>query len=86
MTIAARRHSYPSPQAKDRTRRARRRLARLRHIHPITHTQKITLIEHARAAQRSKLECQTARLREQMLGLLPILRAFALSHQRSRQG
>ena len=79
MTIAARRHSPPSPQVKDCTRRARRRIARLRHIHPTTHAQQLVLVEHARAAHRSKQECQTARLREQMLGLLPILRAFALS-------
>jgi RNA polymerase sigma-70 factor (ECF subfamily) len=79
MTIAARRHSHPSPQVKDCTRRARRRFARLRHIHPTTHAQQLALIEQARAAQRSKQECETARLREQMLGLLPILRAFALS-------
>jgi RNA polymerase sigma-70 factor, ECF subfamily len=79
MTIAARRHSPPSPQVKDCTPRARRRLARLRHIHPITHVQQLALLEQARAAHRSKLECQTAQLREQMLGLLPNLRAFALS-------
>jgi RNA polymerase sigma-70 factor, ECF subfamily len=79
MTIAARRHSPPSPQVKDGTRRARRRVARLRHIHPTTHAQQLVLVEHARAAQRSKQECQTARLRDQMLAFLPHLRAFALS-------
>ena len=79
MTIAARRHSPPSPQVKDGTRRARRRVARLRHIHPTTRAQQLTLIERARAAHCSDQECQTALLREQMLGLLPILRAFALS-------
>jgi RNA polymerase sigma-70 factor, ECF subfamily len=79
MTIAARRHSPPSPQVKDGTRRARRRVARLRHIHPTTHAQQLVLVEHARAAQRSKQECQTARLRDQMLSFLPHLRAFALS-------
>jgi RNA polymerase sigma-70 factor, ECF subfamily len=79
MTIAARRHSHPSPQVKDCTRRARRRLERLRHIHPTTHAQQLALIEQPRAVHRSRQECQAAPLREQMLGLLPILRAFALS-------
>jgi RNA polymerase sigma-70 factor (ECF subfamily) len=51
----------------------------LRHIHPTTHAQQLALIERARAALRSKQKCQTAQLREQILGLLPILRAFALS-------
>jgi RNA polymerase sigma-70 factor, ECF subfamily len=79
MTIAARRHSHPSPQVKDCTRRPRRRLERLRHIHPTTHAQQLALIEQPRAVHRSRQECQAAPLREQMLGLLPILRAFALS-------
>ena len=78
MTIAARRHSHPSPQVKDCTRRARRRLTRLRHIHPTTHEQQLALIEQARAAHRFKQECQASRLRDEMLSLLP--------HQRSKQG
>jgi RNA polymerase sigma-70 factor, ECF subfamily len=59
------------------------RLARLRHIHPLTHEQQAALIQTARAIRRcqpSPRLCPVeAVLRDQMLGLLPNLRAFALS-------
>jgi RNA polymerase sigma-70 factor (ECF subfamily) len=72
MTIAARRHSPPSPQVKDRNRHARHKLRRLRHIHCLTHTEQLALLEEARASRRFK------HLRNQILAFLPHLRAFAL--------
>jgi RNA polymerase sigma-70 factor (ECF subfamily) len=73
MTIAARKHSPPSPQVKDRNRHARNRLKRLRHIQRITHTQQLALLHEARVSRRSK------HLRNQILAFLPHLRMFALS-------
>ncbi len=73
MTLAARRHSPPSPDIKDRNRHARRRLRRLRHIRPLTHMQQLALLEAARLGRRSK------HLRNQILAFLPHLRGFALS-------
>jgi RNA polymerase sigma-70 factor (ECF subfamily) len=72
MSIAARKHSPPSSQVRDRNRHARRRLARLRHIHPIQHAQQLALLDEARVSRRSK------HLRNQILAFLPHLRAFAL--------
>lgn len=51
MTTAARQHSHPALKETDRSRSARRKLARLRHIHRMTHEQQIALIEEARAAR-----------------------------------
>jgi RNA polymerase sigma-70 factor (ECF subfamily) len=73
MTLAARKPSHPSSQLRGSTRHARRWLTRLRHIHPVTHTQQLALVEEAHARRRSK------HLRDQILALLPHLRGFALS-------
>jgi RNA polymerase sigma-70 factor (ECF subfamily) len=73
MTIAARKHSPPSPQVKDRNRHARHRLRRLRHIQRIPHAQQLALLDEARVSRRSK------HLRNQILAFLPHLRMFALS-------
>jgi RNA polymerase sigma-70 factor (ECF subfamily) len=73
MAQSARQHSPPSPHVKACNRHAPRRLRRLRHIHPLTHTQHLALVEEARAVRRSK------HLRDQILAILPHLRAFALS-------
>ena len=73
MIQAARQHSHPSPHVKDCNRFARRRLKRLRHIHPIPHVQYVALVEKVRAGRRSK------HVRDQLPACLPHLRAFALS-------
>src|SRR4051812_1547587 len=73
MTKAPRRHSHHSPPVKDRGQHARRKLTRLRHIHPLSHAQQIALVEEVRADRRSK------HMREQLPAFLPRLRAFALS-------
>jgi RNA polymerase sigma-70 factor, ECF subfamily len=73
MKIATRRPSHPSSQVEDRSRSARRKLRRLRHIHPMTDGQQRALVEEARASRRLK------HLRDQLLAFLPHLRAFALS-------
>jgi RNA polymerase sigma-70 factor, ECF subfamily len=72
MTQAARRHSHPTPNETGRSRSARRKLARLRHIHPLPHAQHLALVEEARAGRRSKY------VRSQLPIVLPHLRAFAL--------
>jgi RNA polymerase sigma-70 factor, ECF subfamily len=57
--------------------------ARLRHIRPLTHERQTALIETARAARHlqpsPRLSPVEPVLRDQMLSLLPNLRAFALS-------
>src|SRR5215207_8221079 len=72
MTQAARRHSHPAPKATDHSRSARRKQARLRHIHPLSHIEHIALVEEARAGRRSQY------VRDQLAAFLPHLRAFAL--------
>jgi RNA polymerase sigma-70 factor, ECF subfamily len=72
MITAARRHSHPAPKETDRSRSARRKRARLRHIHPPSHTQHLALVEEARASRRSQY------MRDQLAIFLPHLRAFAL--------
>jgi RNA polymerase sigma-70 factor (ECF subfamily) len=72
MTQAARRHSHPTPKATDHRRSARRKQARLRHIHPLSHIEHLALVEEARAGRRSQ------HMRGQLSAVLPHLRAFAL--------
>jgi RNA polymerase sigma-70 factor, ECF subfamily len=72
MTQAARRHSHPTPKETDHSRSARRKQARLRHIHPLSHVEHLTLVEEVRAGRRS--QC----MRDQLPAFLPHLRAFAL--------
>ncbi len=83
MARSAHRPSYPVPENVVSANPGRIRLARLRHIHPITHERQMALIRTARATRRFKpsprLDPVEATLRDQMLGLLPNLRAFALS-------
>jgi RNA polymerase sigma-70 factor, ECF subfamily len=59
------------------------RQARLRHIRPLTHERQMALIQTARAAHRWESLPRPSPvepvLRDQMLSLLPNLRAFALS-------
>ena len=54
MTTAARQHSHPALKKTERSRSVRRKLARLRHIHPPSHTQHLALVEEVRAGRRSK--------------------------------
>jgi RNA polymerase sigma-70 factor (ECF subfamily) len=56
----------------DRSRSARRKRARLRHIHSLTHAQQLALVEEVRAGRRSK------HMRDQLSAFLPHLRNFAL--------
>jgi RNA polymerase sigma-70 factor, ECF subfamily len=72
MTQAARRHSHPASKATDHSRSARRKQARLRHIHPLSHVAHLALVEEARASRRSQY------MRDQLAAFLPHLRAFAL--------
>jgi RNA polymerase sigma-70 factor (ECF subfamily) len=72
MTQAARRHSPPAPKEADRSRSARRKQARLRHIHPLSHVEHLTLVEKVRASRRSQY------MRDRLPAFLPHLRAFAL--------
>src|SRR4051812_16133162 len=72
MTQAARRYSHSVPKATDHSRSARRKRARLRHIHPLSHIEHLTLVEEVRASRRSQYMC------EQLPIFLPHLRAFAL--------
>lgn len=77
------RHSHPIRQNSVIADPARIRLARLRHIHPLTHERQMALIQIVRTTRRCqpppRLCPVEAALREEMLGLLPNLRAFALS-------
>jgi RNA polymerase sigma-70 factor (ECF subfamily) len=72
MTQAARRHGHPAPKATDHSQSARRKQARLRHIHPLSHIEHLALVEEARASRRSQY------MRDQLSAFLPHLRAFAL--------
>ena len=73
MTTAARQHSHPALKETERSRSARRKLARLRHIHPPSHAQHLALVEEVCAGSRSKY------MRDRLPACLPRLRAFALS-------
>jgi RNA polymerase sigma-70 factor, ECF subfamily len=73
MTQAARRHSNPISNDAGRSRSARCKRARLRHIYPLSHAQHLALVEEVRAGRRSK------QVRHQLPGFLPHLRNFALS-------
>ncbi len=53
MTRSTHRHSDPNHKDDRFTRRDRRRRQHLRHIHPMTREQQLTLIEEARAARRA---------------------------------
>jgi RNA polymerase sigma-70 factor (ECF subfamily) len=72
MTQAARQHRHPALKETDRSRSARRKRARLRHIHPPSHAQHLALVEKVRAGRRSQY------VRDQLPAVLPHLRAFAL--------
>ena len=73
MTRTARRHSPPPSQHIGPSQSARRKRARLRHIHPLPHAQHLALVEEVRAGRRSQ------HVRDQLPAFLPHLRAFALS-------
>ncbi|QRM28323.1 sigma-70 family RNA polymerase sigma factor [Microvirga sp. VF16] len=72
MITAARQHRHPILKETDRSRSARRKRARLRHTHPLTHAQHLALVEEVRAGRRSQS------VRHQLTAFLPHLRAFAL--------
>jgi RNA polymerase sigma-70 factor, ECF subfamily len=72
MITAARQHSHPALKDTDRSRSARRKRARLRHVHPVSHAQHLALVEEVRAGRRSQ------HVRHQLTAFLPHLRAFAL--------
>jgi RNA polymerase sigma-70 factor, ECF subfamily len=72
MTQAARRHSHPALKATAHSRSARRKQARLRHIHPLSHVEHLALVEEVRTSRRSQY------MRDQLAAFLPHLRAFAL--------
>jgi RNA polymerase sigma-70 factor, ECF subfamily len=75
MARSARRHNHLSLENS--------RLKRLRHIHPLTPERQVALIRTARAARRAAQPRRCCpvepTLRDQMLALLPNLRAFAVS-------
>jgi RNA polymerase sigma-70 factor, ECF subfamily len=75
MARSVRRHSHPSLENSRRKR--------LRHIHPLTPERQVALIQTARAARRAEQPRRSCpvepALRDQMLALLPNLRAFAVS-------
>jgi RNA polymerase sigma-70 factor (ECF subfamily) len=73
MTQAARQHSHPILKDAGRSGPARRKRARLRHIHPLPHAQHLALIEEVRAGRRSQ------QVRHELPAFLPHLRNFALS-------
>ncbi|EIM30859.1 sigma-70 family RNA polymerase sigma factor [Microvirga lotononidis] len=72
MTTAARQHSQPTSIDTGRSRSARGKRARLRHIHPLPHAQQLALVEEVRAGRRSK------HMRDQLSAFLPHLRNFVL--------
>jgi RNA polymerase sigma-70 factor (ECF subfamily) len=72
MTTAARQHSRPILKETNRSRSARRKRARLRHIQPVSHAQHLALVEEVRAGRRSQS------MRDRLFAFLPHLRAFAL--------
>ncbi len=77
-------HSHGSPRETHRLNcLGRVKWQRLRHIFPPSHQQQAVLIQTTRAArraqQRHRFSAVEPSLRDQMLGLLPNLRAFALS-------
>lgn len=74
-------HRHPPPQGKVYNQPAWHRLRRLRHLHPLSHERHVVLVRRTRRArplteQPSTGPVETA-LRDQMLDLLPNLRAFA---------
>src|SRR5688500_15799061 len=73
MSQAARQHSNPISNDAGRSRSARCKRARLRHIYPLSHAQHLALVEEVRAGRRSQ------QVRHQLPGFLPHLRNFALS-------
>ena len=73
MTTAARQHSHPALKETERSRIARRKLARLYPIHPPSHAQHLALVEEVCAGSRSKY------MRDRLPACLPHLRAFARS-------
>jgi RNA polymerase sigma-70 factor (ECF subfamily) len=72
MTQAARQHSHPTLKETAQSRSARRKQARLRHIHPLSHVEHLSLVEEVRANRRSQY------VRDQLPTFLPHLRAFSL--------
>jgi len=73
MTQAARQHSHSIRTEIGRSPSARRKRARLRHIHPLSHTQHLALVEEVRVSRCSQ------QVRDQLPAFLPHLRNFALS-------
>ncbi len=83
MAPNARTHRQPSLQGKVYNQPAWHRLRRLRHLHPLSQERQSALVRRTRCA-RSALQLSHSSpaetpLRDQMLELLPNLRAFAFS-------
>jgi RNA polymerase sigma-70 factor (ECF subfamily) len=83
MAPNARTHRQPSLQGKVYNQPAWHRLRRLRHLHPLSRERQIALVRRTRRArpptQPSHGSSVETPLRDQMLELLPNLRAFAFS-------
>jgi RNA polymerase sigma-70 factor, ECF subfamily len=83
MARSIHRHSYLTADNRVGANPAKSRRARLPHIHPLTPERRMALIQTARAARRAESSprfcLDEAALRDQMLSLLPNLRAFAFS-------
>jgi RNA polymerase sigma-70 factor, ECF subfamily len=76
-------HRLPPPHGQVYNQPAGHRLRRLRHLHPLSHEQQVALVRQTRRARPltnppSNGPVETA-LRDEMLDLLPNLRAFAFS-------
>src|SRR5688500_13183957 len=76
-------HRHPLLQGTVYTQPAWHRLRRMRHLHPLSHERQVALIRRTRRVRPAERSfnrglVETA-LRDQMLALLPNLRAFAFS-------
>ncbi len=76
-------YQHPSSQGTVYNQPAWHRLRRLRHLHPLSHERQVALVRRTRRARpaiQPYRACPVdAILRDQMLGYLPNLRAFAFS-------
>ena len=83
MAHSARSHRQPPLQCRVCNQPAWHRLRRLRHLHPLSRERQIALVRRTRrarpATQRTRAGPVGTALGEQMLNLLPNLRAFAFS-------
>lgn len=83
MAHSALSHRQPPLQGRVCNQPAWHRLRRLRHLHPLSHERQIALVRRTRSARpltkQSSIGPVETTLRDQMLHLLPNLRAFAFS-------